>query len=116
MIKNADVTVYHKGFNEETNLEKWIRFNYSDVWFFGGVNASVNKGYDNANDFDCRIPYDKNSELDVRNFSVGDIVVEGNLEQDIETQQDLEDYLIYNIISINDNNFGYNRHIHIGGK
>lgn len=116
MISNSNVTVYHKGYNEETDLEKWIRFNYYDVWFFGGQGAGVNKGYDNANNFDCRIPYDKNAELDVRNFSVGDIVVQGDLDLDIETQQDLDDYLIYNIISITNNNFGSSQHIHIGGK
>lgn len=116
MITNATLTVYHKGFNEETNLEKWTRFNYPNVWFFGGKGAGVNKGYENANNFDCRIPYDKNSELDVTNFSVGDIVIEGSIEQDIETQQDLENYLIYNITNITNNNFGNNPHIHIGGQ
>ena len=116
MLTNSKVTIYHKGFNEETNLEKWIRFNYDDVWFFGGENASVNKGYDNANNFDCRIPYETNDNLDVRNFAVGDIVVEGELTDNIETQSDLEGYLIYNIISITNNTFGNNKHIHIGGK
>jgi hypothetical protein len=116
MLSNGNVTIYHKGYDEEKNLEKWIRFNYSDIWFFGGKGAGVNKGYDNANDFDCRIPYDKNSELDIRNFAIGDIVVQGTLEDDIESQQDLDDYLFYNITSINNNNFGSSKHIHIGGK
>ena len=116
MITNSSLTVYHKGYNEETNLEKWIRFNYPKVWFFGGRGSGINKGYENANDFNCRIPYDENSELDIRNFAIGDIVVQENLDFDIETQQDLEDYLIYNITSINNNNFGFNQHIHIGGK
>lgn len=116
MISNGNVTVYHKGYDDETNLEKWIRFNYSDVWFFGGRGASINKGYDNANDFDCRIPYDKNEELNIKNFSIGDIVVQGTIDDDIETQQDLDNYLIYNITSATDNNFGNNKHIHIGGK
>ena len=116
MISNGNVTVYHKGYDEETRIEKWIRFNYSDVWFFGGEGASINKGYDNANDFDCRIPYDKNEGLSIKDFSIGDIVVQGTLDYDIESQQDLDGYLFYNITSKTDNNFGNNRHIHIGGK
>lgn len=116
MISNGKVTVYHKTFDEETDLEKWIRFNYSDIWFFGGQGAGINKGYDNANNFDCRIPYDKNPTLNISNFAVGDIVVEGELDVNIEVQQDLDNYLIYNITSITNNDFGNNQHIHIGGK
>ena len=116
MISNSNLTIYHKGFDSEKSLEKWTRYNYYDTWFFGGKGAGINKGYDNANNFDCRIPYDKNNGLDIRNFEVGDIVVEGELNFDIETQQDLGNYQVFNIVSINNNNFGNNQHIHIGGK
>ena len=114
MITNASLTVYHKVFDETTRLEKWIKFTYPNVWFFGGKGASVNKGYDNANDVDVRIPY--NMELDVNNFAIGDIIVKGDLHQEIATQQDIINCEVYNITSINDNNFGNNPHIHIGGK
>jgi len=97
-------------------IEVWNRYNYANVWFFGGEGAGINKGYDNANDFDCRIWYDKNPGLNIANFSKGDIVVQGTLEFDITTQEDLNNYLIYNITSINNNNFGNNQHIHLGGK
>lgn len=121
MIVNSSLTVYHKGFDYETHLETWERYNYGDsenlaVWFFGGRGAKINKGYNDANDFDCRIPYDINEDLDIDNFSIGDIVVQGDLDIDIDTQEDLSDYLIYNITSINNNTFGENPHIHIGGK
>lgn len=115
MICNSGVTIYHKGFDENTRLETWTRYNYDNVWFFGGKGAGLNKGYENANDFDCRIPYAKN-DVSINNFAIGDIVVKGIIEEDIETQQDLSDYEIFNIRSINDNNFGINKHIHIGGK
>ena len=116
MITNSSLTIYHKnGFDVVTRLEKWERFNYNDVWFFGGKGAGINKGYDNANDFNCRIPYDKN-EINIGNFSIGDIVVQGTLTTDIETQQDLKGYQVFNITSINNNNFGNNPHVHIGGK
>lgn len=114
MITNSSLTIYHKVLDEETRLEKWIRYNYSKVWFFGGKGASINKGYNNANDVDVRIPY--NMELDVNNFAIGDIIVKGDLHQDIATQQDIINCEVYNITSINDNNFGNNPHIHIGGK
>ena len=115
--QDISVTIYHKnGLDVTTRTEKWVRYNYDNVWFFGGKGASIHKGYDNANDVDVRIPYDQNASLSIANFSIGDIIVQGNLNIEIESQQDLNDYLIYNIISINDNNFGNNQHIHLGGK
>ena len=115
MIINASLTHYHKTLDEATRLEKWIRYNYENVWWFGGKGSSINKGYENANDVNVRIPYDKN-EIDISNLAIGDIIVKGTLDIDITTQQDLNNYEIYNITSINDNNFGINRHIHLGGK
>lgn len=117
MITNSSLTVYHKaGLDLATHFEKWERHNYEKVWFFGGEGAGINKGYENANDVEVRIPYDLNNGLDIKDFAVGDIIVQGTLETDIETAQDLNDYLTYNIISINNNNFGNNQHIHLGGK
>lgn len=117
MITNSSLTIYHKdGLDVATHFEKWTRYNYDNVWFFGGKGASINKGYDNANDVEIRLPYSKNSNLNASNFAIGDIIVQGTLETDIQTQQDLENYLTYNITSINNNNFGNNPHIHLGGK
>ena len=115
MITNASLTHYHKTLDETTRLEKWIRYNYENVWWFGGKGSSINKGYENANDVDVRIPYDKNG-IDISNLAIGDIIVKGTLDTDITTQQDLKNYEVYNITSINDNNFGINPHIHLGGK
>lgn len=115
MITNASLTHYHKTLDETTRLEKWIRYNYENVWWFGGKGSSINKGYENANDVNARIPYDKN-DIDINNLAIGDIIVKGTLDTDITTQQDLKNYEFYNITSINDNNFGINSHIHLGGK
>ena len=115
MITNASLTHYHKTLDETTRLEKWIRYNYDNVWFFGGKGSSINKGYENANDVNVRIPYDKNN-VDISNLAIGDIIIKGTLDTDITTQQDLKNYEVYNITSINDNNFGINKHIHLGGK
>lgn len=115
MITNSSLTVYHKGFNKETKLETWTRYTYDKVWWFGGKGAGINKGYENANDVDVRIPYDQN-QADINNFKIGDILVKGNIDLDITTQNDLFEYEVYNITSINDNNFGNSQHIHLGGK
>ncbi len=117
MITNSSVTIYHRnGLDVSTHLEKWQRFNYNKVWYFGGKGAHISKGYDNANDLEIRLPYNENEGLNVSNFAVGDIIVKGTLNTDITKQSDLKGYEIYNITSINDNDFGINRHIHIGGK
>ena len=114
MITNSSLTIYHKdGLDVSTHLEKWTRYNYDKVWYFGGRGASINKGYDNANDVEIRIPY---GNLDITKFALGDIIVKGTLEFDINTQKDLKNYEIYNITSIKNNTFGNNPHIHIGGK
>lgn len=116
MITNSKLTVYHKSLNKQTRLEEWTKFIYEEVWFFGGKGAGINKGYQDANDVQIRIPYNKNEDLDINNFAIGDILVQGALDFDISTQQDLINYNVYNIRSINNNNFGISQHIALGGK
>lgn len=116
MITNFETTIYHKVLNETTRLEEWVRYNYQNTWFFGGKGAGIAKGFKDANDVDVRIWYEKNDNIDINNFAIGDIIVRGRIEDDITTQNDLKNYQIYNITSINNNNFGINQHIHIGGK
>ena len=90
MITNSSLTVYHKnGLDVATHLEKWTRYNYEKVWFFGGKGASINKGYDNTNEVQVRIPYNQNEGLNINNFAIGDIIVQGKLTTNIETQEDL---------------------------
>lgn len=115
MITNNSVTIYHRIFDTLIDDDIWVRYNYNNVWIFGGKGASINKGYDNANNIDVRLSYQLN-DLDANNFAIGDIIVPGTLDLDITTQQDLKDYQIYNITSITDNQFGTRPHIHIGGK
>jgi hypothetical protein len=114
MIVNGELTIYHK--IQKNHDDKWIRYNYYDVWYFGGKGASINEGYENANDVNVRIWYGLNPNLDINNFAIGDIIVKGILTDDIETQQDLSKYETYNITSITDNTFGNSKHIHLGGK
>ena len=113
MLVNSSLTVYHK--IEEQHDYKWVRYNYKEIWWFGGKGASLNKGYENANDVQIRIPYDLNPSLDYNNFGIGDILVQGTLESDITSEEDIQSEY-YNITSLNNNVFGNNKHIHIGGK
>ena len=116
MLVNGGVTIYHKGLDEETKFETWTKYNYTNAWFFGGKGAGLNRGYQDANDVEVRIPYNQNANLDINDFAIGDIIVKGILTDEIETQKNLKDYQTYNITSINNNTFGNNQHIHIGGK
>ena len=116
MLVNNGLTIYHKDIDELTKLELWTRYNYKNVWFFGGKGAGLRKGYQEANDVEIRIPYELNDNLDFKNFAIGDIIVEGLLDIDISKQTDLNGYQVYNITSLNDNKFGLNQHVHIGGK
>lgn len=115
-MTNSAITIYHKKIIDHG--EKWVRYNYDKGWFIGGKGAGLNKGYDNANDVDVRLFYKDNPKLDVNDFNIGDIIVQGCLKINIKKQQDLRDYLTYNITSIQNNITGSEivRHIHLGGK
>lgn len=113
MLVNSSLTVYHKV--EDNRDYKWVRYNYEKVWWFGGKGSSLNKGYENANDVQIRIPYELNPKLDYNNFGIGDILVRGTLESDITSEEDIQGEY-YNITSLTNNIFGNNQHIHIGGK
>ena len=116
MITNSDMTLYHKVLDTETRLEKWERYYIEKVWWYGGKGANTQKGYENANDVQIRIPYESNENLNIANFSIGDIVCKGNIEKTITSQSELNGVEFYNITAISDNIFGSNQHIHLGGK
>lgn len=110
MITNNAITLYHK---IKGRNERYERYNYYDVWTFGGHGASLNEGLVDKNDITVRIPYGKNS-VDISNIKQGDIIVLGTLTTDIQTENELSDY--YKIMTVYDNNFGDTPHIRIGAK
>ena len=116
MLVNSDMTLYHKVLDTETRLEKWERYYIEKVWWYGGKGANTQTGYENANDVQIRIPYEMNENLNIANFNVGDIVCKGNIEKTITSQSELNGVEYYNITAINNNTFGNNAHIHLGGK
>lgn len=113
MITNNKITYYHKVLNETTRLEEWNKVVFDDVWVFAGKGSSINKGYENANDMNVRIPMKYVTDTSI--FHIGDIVAIG-IRGDITKQKDLEGTEYYNVTSINVNNFGNNPHVHLGGK
>lgn len=112
MLVNSSLTVYHKV--EIDHDYKWVKYFYKNIWWFGGKGASTNKGYENANDVQIRIPYDLNPNLDYNNFVIGDILVQGE-HKDITSEEDITSEY-FNITSLNNNIFGNNKHIHVSGK
>ena len=113
MLVNSSLTVYHKV--SDNHDYKWVRYNYDNIWWFGGKGSSLNKGYENANDVQIRIPYDLNPKLDYNNFRIWDILIKWTIKTDITSESDIESEY-YNITSLNNNTFGNNQHIHISGK
>ena len=113
MITNKTITYYQKTLNTTTHLEEWTKTIFEDVWVFGGKGTSINKGYENANDVEVRIPIDL--VQDTTMFKIGDIIAIGE-QSDISKQSDLNGKEFYNVTSININDFGNNQHIHLGGK
>jgi hypothetical protein len=113
MISNNNITYYHKILNNTTKLEEWSKIIFKDIWVFRGKGSSINKGYENANDINVRIPMEKVQDKSI--FKIGDIIAIGE-QEDIVKQSDLKDVEYYNVTSININDFGNNPHIHLGGK
>lgn len=117
METNSSMTLYHKDYNKKTRLDEWIRYPIKNVMWQGGKGASINKGYDKANDITVFIPYDTNEELEKVPFSIGDIIVKGTIEDTINKQSNLN-VDNYNITTFVDNNFGSDemKHIQLGAK
>ncbi len=117
MKTNSSITLYHKRLNEETRIDEWDRYQIDNVMWQGGKGASINKGYEKANDISIWIPYNQNQDLDSIPFAIGDIIVKGIIEDKITKQSDLM-MDNYNITTYIDNDYGsYDmQHIYLGAK
>ena len=114
---NSSMTLYHKRLNKKTRIDEWDRYKIDNVMWQGGEGASINKGYDKANDISIWIPYDQNENLDTIPFAIGDIIVQGIVKDEITKQSDLK-VDNFNITSCIPNNYGSldMQHIFIGAK
>lgn len=114
MKTRGTITIYHITLNELTKLEEYTRYEYNG-WYFINEDAVINQGLTDANTIDVRIPYETNENADIGNFSKGDIIYIGSGPESINSQTELGKD-IYKITLLNNNNFGNNQHIHLGGK
>lgn len=117
MTTNTGMTLYHKRFNPNTRLDEWDRYSIERVMWQGGKGASINKGYEKANDINIFIPYNENKELSKVPFSIGDIVVKDSIKDEITKQSDLK-VENYNITTLINNDYGSldMQHIRLGAK
>lgn len=117
MITNSSMTLYHKRYNSNKGLDEYDRYTIDYVNWQGGKGASIDKGYEKANDIKIWIPYLKNEDLSEIPFAIGDVIVKGVINDKIIKQSDLK-VDNYNITTLIDNNYGSNnmQHIYIGAK
>lgn len=111
------MTLYHKIFNKKTRIDEWHQYPIDNVMWQGGKGASINKGYEKANDINIWIPYDQNDNLGTIPFAIGDIIVKDIIEDKIAKQSDLK-VDNYNITTIINNEYGSfdMQHVYIGAK
>ena len=112
MITNGSITYYHKTL-DNNKLPIWNRYVFENVWYFGGKGSSINKGYENANDVNIRIPMEYVDNKDL--FTIGDIIAIG-INPPISKTTELLYTEFYNVTSITINEYGNNPHVHLGGK
>ena len=112
MITNGSITYFHKTL-DNNKLPVWNRYVFENVWHFGGKGSSINKGYENANDVNIRIPMEYVNNKDI--FAIGDIISIG-INPPISKTTDLLYTEFYNVTSITINEYGNNSHVHLGGK
>lgn len=117
MKTNSSMTLYHKRFNKQTRIDEWDRYIIKNVMWQGGKGASINKGYEKANDISIWIPYNQNDNLNNIPIAIGDIVVKGSIEDVINKQSDLT-VDSFNVTTLMNNDYGSSnmQHIFIGAK
>ena len=117
MKTNSSITLYHKRLNEQTRIDEWDRYPIDNVMWQGGKGASINKGYEKANDISIWIPYNQNQDLESIPFAIGDIIVKDIVKDKITKQSDLK-VDNYNITTHINNDYGsYDmQHIYLGAK
>lgn len=104
MITNQDITIYHKILDTTTRLEEYRGFYYKNCWVFSNKNSKTDNGYKKVNDIEIRIPYLTNENLNIGDFTIGDIIYIGKGTSYVKTQSELNGDT-YNITSIVNNTF-----------
>ena len=111
----TDITIFHLEYDEEQN-EKYVATYFSNVSWQGGIGASINKGFVEANDLEIRIFHKDNLDLDTKAIHIGDIVAKGKITKQIKSKGELNE--VFNITTIIPHKRGSiaTNHIYIGAK
>lgn len=112
MITNASLTLYHKTM-KENHKEHFEKYEISKVWIYETKSSTRQQGYARNNKAVIRIPYHNNRNINIENFKIGDIVCNGIIEKNIESENELNGLEKYTIVSITNNYIGNNPHIHL---
>jgi len=113
MKTNTGITIYHKYYDEKEHIDKWKLQTIENVMWQGGLGASLNKGYDQANNVNVYIPLNNVNGVEI---SIGDILVKGILTEEIKKQSDLTES--YNITTKIQYDYGSSKinHLQIGAR
>ena len=114
MLTNADITIYHKTYDQATRLDRWNSTQYFQVNWYGKRAVSVgDTGLNTADSYIVRIPTDQ--AVTVEN---GDIVVKGLVVDSITGPAQLKTYHTFVVTAVRDNRRGSPamRHWRIEGK
>ena len=102
MIKNADITLYHKEYDPDTRGDQWGFTQYPEVSWYGGQAVSVGEnGLNTADKYTVRI-----FTKDAVKAEAGDIVVKGMISIPITSASQLKAYEKFTVTSVQDNRRG----------
>lgn len=106
-----DITIFHY------ENEKWTKKHYKGI-FQGGLGASLNKGFEKANDVKIWLFYNDNKNLNIKDVHIKDIIVKEFVNEDIKILSDLNKYEGFNITTLINRDYGSQnlQHIFIGAK
>ena len=112
MITNKTITYYKKSLGND-RLPVWTRYVFENVWVHSTHGSNVNKGFENSNSINVRIPMEEINDRSI--FDIEDIIAIGEYG-DITQQNDLQGKEFYNVRNVTINDFGNNPHVHLGGS
>ena len=123
MITNTSMTIFNK------NGNKFKGHIIKEVFWDDSLGINLNAGYENADNVNVYIPFDKNDLSDYKEskkydgtgwtIQNGDFIVKGNVDiEEVERIKDLKSYEVFEITVVDVKDFGsYNmQHFEIRGK
>lgn len=114
MITNSSLTLYHKIVGEN-HTETFKRIEINNAWVYKNEGSIQSNGLQRNYNVQIRIPYYNNDRIDIKNFSIGDVICIGIDNKIIKKTTEKNDDN-YTIVSITNNLVGNEPHIRIGAN